>query len=711
MIYKNISKISEKDKVSFLNVRADQRTSKIIGMIELADIIRNAKYIKQIGELRAFFPFLAIDKEGNPDLRKREVGKGIPEVCFSEIIKMENGSEVFCGYTGYVLLEVKNLCEYDEARRLRMIAAEMPQTVMAFMGADGRSVEIVCRAEPTDGELPMTEKEACCFQLKAYRMAYLAYSAQLGITIDNLEPRLNRTCLVSADTELYFREDAIPFYINSEKSPTTLKPCNTIDKNDVGRDDLMPGYDINKTRRYVFQCCLTTAIEKSRLETDDNYVPKVLTLLARYCRESGLPIEMCICQTQFNQDIGSDEEYVRKVFNNAYLKKTLNEVPLKNVPESALMTFKIEAMLKNMFDMRRNIISGEVQLRRRDGFEYDFRPLTEIEKRDLTVRALKDGLNTWDKDMNRMLESSLPSDYDPIEDYLDNLPRWDGYDRMTELARRVPTDNPDWVKNFRVWMMSMVAQWQGKNTLSGNAIIPLLIGYQGCGKSTFCGNILPPVLLDYYNDKLNFENDNAVMRALSQFALINIDEFDSLKKSQQPMLKYLVQKNDVKLRKMYGQNIENKRRYASFIGTTNNTLPLTDETGSRRFICTKVTGPIDFLTPIDYAQLYSQVVEEVKRGRRYWFNDEENQRIQEQNMRFTQSTNIAIMLSTMLVKPKKQDEGQLMYVSDIVEAVADRYKNFDMNSGAPVKIGRYLSQQNFDCVRKTAGMAYRVSIL
>jgi hypothetical protein len=198
----------------------------------------------------------------------------------------------------------------------------------------------------------MTEKEACCFQLKAYRMAYLAYSAQLGITIDNLEPRLNRTCLVSADTELYFREDAIPFYINSEKSATTLKPCNTIDKNDAGRDDLMPGYDINKTRRYVFQCCLTTAIEKSRLETDDNYVPKVLTLLARYCRESGLPIEMCICQTRFNQDIGSDEEYVRKVFNNAYLKKTLNEVPLKNVPESALMTFKIEAMLKNMFDMR-----------------------------------------------------------------------------------------------------------------------------------------------------------------------------------------------------------------------------------------------------------------------------------------------------------------------------------------------------------------------
>jgi hypothetical protein len=89
MNFKSITKTSEKDKVSFLNVRADQRTSKIIGMSELADIIRNAKYLKQIGELRAFFPFLSIDKEGNPDPRKREIGKGLPEVCFSELIKMK----------------------------------------------------------------------------------------------------------------------------------------------------------------------------------------------------------------------------------------------------------------------------------------------------------------------------------------------------------------------------------------------------------------------------------------------------------------------------------------------------------------------------------------------------------------------------------------------------------------------------------------------
>jgi hypothetical protein len=692
-------------------VRADKRTVKMIGINQLADDIRNGKYIKKVSELRAIYPYLSLDRRGNPELKSREVAKNIPELCFSEIIRQENNVETFGGYTGRVLLEVKNLRDYDTARRIRQTAAQMPQTMMTFMGADGRSVEIICNIQSLNGELPQTEDEAYSFQLKAYKKALMAYTAQMGINIDNLKPKLNRTCLMSVDKEIVFRNDAVPFYIDTEekvKLPEALKPLAMDEQKE--RERLMPGYDQNQTNRYVYQCCLTKALEESRLESKENLVPKVLTLLSRYCRECGLPLEMCICQTLYNSDIGTDGEYVRKVFNNAYLKKILNTIPLKSVPQSALMTFKTEAMLKEMFDMRRNIITGEVQFRRRNGFNYDFRALNDIEKKDITVRALKDGLDTWDKDMTRLLGSSLPSEYDPIEDYLRRLPEWDKNDRITEMAKRIPTDNPEWPMFFRVWMMSMVAQWQGKNDMQGNAIIPLLIGYQGSGKSSFCKTILPPDLMAYFNDKLNFENDNAVMRALSQFALINIDEFDSLKKSQQPMLKYLVQKNDVKLRKMYGQNIEYRRRYASFIGTTNKSTPLTDETGSRRFICTKVTAPIDYAIPINYEQLYAQIVEEVSNGCRYWFNDEENKRIQEWNMRFTQLENMAIMLDSVLTKPKNEKEGKLMYLSDIVDMMAERYRNFDFNNGALVKIGRYLSQQDFECVRKKAGMAYKVKL-
>ena len=41
----------------------------------------------------------------------------------------------------------------------------------------------------------------------------------------------------------------------------------------------------------------------------------------------------------------------------------------------------------------------------------------------------------------------------------------------------------------------------------------------------------------YYNDRLSMKNDNDIFLAMSGYALINIDEFDAMSKSQQPILK------------------------------------------------------------------------------------------------------------------------------------------------------------------------------
>ena len=88
-----------------------------------------------------------------------------------------------------------------------------------------------------------------------------------------------------------------------------------------------------------------------------------------------------------------------------------------------------------------------------------------------------------------------------------------------------------------------------------------------------------------------------------------------LSKSQQPLLKHLISKADVKMRPPYGKAYEQRRRYASFIATTNNLRPLPDDkSGSRRFICIVVKEQIDYLTPINYPQLYAQLLAEIARG-------------------------------------------------------------------------------------------------
>ena len=104
---------------------------------------------------------------------------------------------------------------------------------------------------------------------------------------------------------------------------------------------------------------------------------------------------------------------------------------------------------------------------------------------------------------------------------------------------------------------------------------------------------------------------------------------------QQIVLKYLVSTADLKYRPPYGKAYTANRRYALFIGTTNDQMPLTDPTGSRRFVCVGIDGDIDFLSPVQHDQLYAQLMQEIRRGERYWLTKEE-ERIQ--NKRTTSDT-------------------------------------------------------------------------
>ena len=238
--------------------------------------------------------------------------------------------------------------------------------------------------------------------------------------------------------------------------------------------------------------------------------------------------------------------------------------------------------------------------------------------------------------------------------------------------------------------------WKGIDRNHGNAIVPMLIGAQGCGKTAFCGIILPEELRDYYIDKIDFKNETAINLGLTSFALINIDEFDMLSRSQQPLLKHLISKSDVKMRPPYGKAYEQRRRYASFIATTNNLRPLPDDkSGSRRFICIVVNEQIDYLTPVDYLQLYAQLVAEIARGDRYWFDDDENQRIIQENRKFERVGNIEKMISLTFQPADDSDKSSLKSVDEIVEVLNKAFPNFHRTKSINAEVGRALNQLGY----------------
>ena len=254
----------------------------------------------------------------------------------------------------------------------------------------------------------------------------------------------------------------------------------------------------------------------------------------------------------------------------------------------------------------------------------------------------------------------------------------------------------------------MVAQWLGKDRQHGNAIVPLLIGPQGSGKSTFCRRLLPDYLQIYYNDRLSMKNDNDIFLAMSGYALINLDEFDAMSKNQQPILKYLISKNDIKFRPPYGKVMEERQRFASFIATTNNLRPLTDPTGSRRFVCV-YADEIDNSGLINYDMLYAQLYTELQQGCQYWFEDEDNARIMQQNEPFQQVNSYEQMIALTYLAPEETpDDAKFVSLQTMMVRLEKLFPTFTITKGTDIELGRRLVKMGYQHKRSNKGSVFRV---
>ena len=254
----------------------------------------------------------------------------------------------------------------------------------------------------------------------------------------------------------------------------------------------------------------------------------------------------------------------------------------------------------------------------------------------LSMEAIETGIDCWDRDIQRFVRSRRISEYHPFTAYFEQLPEWDGKDRVSALARQV-SDNPVWVNGFHRWMLGLSAQWmQFRPDINrANSVAPLLVSSrQGLGKSTFCRLLMPDALKAYYTESYDLGSPASAEAKLAVCGLINLDEFDKLSASKMPLLKNLMQTSALNIRKVYKRSASALPRIASFIGTSNREDLLVDRTGSRRFLCVSLEHAIDCVTPVEHEQLYAQLKAELLSGKRSWFNKEEEQAIQQHNALF-----------------------------------------------------------------------------
>lgn len=690
-------------KVSQYRYKKDQLMLQIRSLEAVVEMLRSEKMGVQVAHVRNSLHF-SLPGYANEWVRK------LPVIVWGSTFLRREGKVRMKNYNGCVLLELSGLSGPEEAASIREEAAGMPQTLLAFIGLSGKSVKIIVSFTLPDGRLPRTEEKAVLFHAAAYQLAVRHFQPQLSSMITLKEPLLMRGTRVSYDAGLYYNPSAVAIRLEQPLQMPEESDLRIVQEAPADPfERLLPGVERNMQTATLFSVVLVEAVRKFA-GSSRNDLHALFVEMAQNCYRLGIPEEEAVGWTMRYEALKSHELLVRQVFRSVYLLKKAvgTKLPL---PECLSLVMQLDEFMSRRYFFRMNEMSGEVEYLDRSVIQFVYKPYNQKVRNSICLEAQKEGLNVWDKDIDRYVYSDQIPSYHPIESYLANLPAWDGKPHIREMAGRLPTDNPLWNDCFYRWFLSMVAHWMQLDKEHGNSATPLLVGDQGCGKSTFCLNLLPPLLRPFYTDSIDFGNKKEAELSLHRYALINIDEFDSVKASHQSFLKHVLQKAAVNARLPYQSTTRRLRRYATFIATSNNFDLLTDPTGSRRFICVEVKGLIDYLQPVDYEQLYAEAKEMLRRGERYWFTHEEEAAMVDSNRRFLQIP-AEEQLFLRYFRISEHTEGiKPILASEILDIIAKKQPGFVVTKTMILNFGKLLKRNNVPNKRMTHGTCYYVELI
>lgn len=211
--------------------------------------------------------------------------------------------------------------------------------------------------------------------------------------------------------------------------------------------------------------------------------------------------------------------------------------------------------------------------------------------------------------------------YDPLKDYFDKLPEWDGKSRIETLLPRATgcEGHPIYIAAVsRCFFLAAAA----RATRPGCQVDTMLVlqGAPSLRKSTFARSLSPGFSA---SSDIDLSRDGLLL--LARNWVVEFAEMVAPEAKLERVRGFLTRPFDT-FRAPYAREVRDYPRHCVFIGTTNEYCPIKDETGARRYWPVTVTKKIDIdLLVAEREQLWAEAKYRIDAGEQWWFTDEEEE--------------------------------------------------------------------------------------
>ncbi|MGY5848599.1 VapE domain-containing protein [Salegentibacter sp. HM20] len=239
------------------------------------------------------------------------------------------------------------------------------------------------------------------------------------------------------------------------------------------------------------------------------------------------------------------------------------------------------------YDLRFDEIGQEFEISLKGTNQFEI-----LDINSLLIELARSNIEVNPARLDIFLRSHLIEKYNPIETYFSSLHKWYGEDHIKKLASYLPLKEPElFLYHFKKWLVRTVKCGIEPHYFNKQCLV-LVHPNQNSGKSTWCRFLCPPPLSKYFAEDMTTDKDARIQ--LSRNFIINLDELSVLARKEINALKAYFSKTMINERLPYDRKNTSLYRTCSFIGSTNRSTFLNDETGSVRWLCFELNDKIDF---------------------------------------------------------------------------------------------------------------------